>query len=311
MSEMNEASNPVSWLHRFAAFVACCTFGLIVAGALVTSNGAGLSVPDWPTSFGSFHFPRLVHGVQFEFTHRLIAGTVGLLTVILAVWLSFSKSRRYVKWLGWIAVLTVVAQAILGGVGVLFDLPVAVTVAHASLAEIFFLLTVSLALFTRTDWRWDEPKVPDVSSPALRSLAVWTCAAIFLQVVLGAMFRYQEFGIAPHILGGVVVMILVLWLLETVLNKFSGVAGLKAAAVLLAAVTALQFFLGLFAYSMKLNAEKATEPMPGVAVMTTTHVAIGALVTAASLFVVYQTFKYVAPRESSLGVRAASREMTA
>jgi heme a synthase len=308
---MNEASESVSWLHRFAALVACSTFGLIVAGALVTSMGAGLSVPDWPTAFGSFHFPHMVHGVQFEFTHRLIAGSVGLLTVALAVWLSFSKSPRYVKRLGWIAVLAVVAQAVLGGVGVLLDLPVAVTVSHACLAEIFFLLVFSLALFTRTDWRWDVPKTPDVSSPSLRSLAVVTAAAIFVQVVLGALFRYNEFGIAPHIVGGVVVMILVLYVLETALNKFSGVAGLKIAAVLLAVVTGLQFFLGLVAFSMKLNALKATEPMPGMAVMTATHAAVGALVTACALFMVYQAFKYVAPRESGVGVRAASREMTA
>jgi heme a synthase len=218
---MNEASESVSWLHRFAALVTCCTFGLIVAGALVTSNQAGLSVPTWPSSFGSFGIPHMVNGVQFEFTHRVIAGAVGLLTVVLAIWLSMSKSRRYVKVLGWIAVAAVVAQAVLGGVGVLLDLPVAVTVSHACLAEIFFLLVFSLALFTRTDWRWDEPKTSDLSSPSLRGLAVVTAAAIFVQVVLGALFRYNEFGIAPHIVGGVVVVILVLYVLETALNKFS------------------------------------------------------------------------------------------
>ncbi len=306
---MNEAS--VSWLHRFAAFVACCTFGLIVAGALVTSMGAGLSVPDWPTAFGSFHIPHMVHGVQFEFTHRAIAGSVGLLTVVLAVWLSFSKSPRYVKRLGWIAVLAVVAQAVLGGMGVLFDLPVAITVSHACLAEIFFLIMVSLALFTRTDWHWDAPKTPEVSSPSLRTLTVVTGVVIFCQVVLGALFRYNEFGIAPHIVGAVVVVFLVLYVLETALNKYPGVAGVKVGAVLLAVVTGLQFFLGLLAFSMKLNALKATEPMPGMAVMTATHAAVGALVSACALFMIYQTFKYVAPRTAQVGMPATSREMTA
>lgn len=308
---MESSHHGVSWLHRFAAFVACMTFGLIVAGAQVTSNDAGLSVPDWPTAFGSFRIPRLVGGVKFEFTHRMIAGTVGLLTIILALWLWRSKSQRHVKFLGGLAVLTVIAQAVLGGIGVLFYLPVAVSVGHAFLAQIFFSLTVSLALFTRTDWRWDEPKAPNVSSPSLRGMAGFTTAAIFLQIALGAAFRHKGFGIAPHFVGGVVVTLAVLWLLETVFNKYSDVKGLKIPAVLLAEVVGLQFFLGIIAYSMKLDAAGAPQPMPGVVMITTTHVAVGALVVAASLFMTFQTFKYVAPDGAEETVGAEGRNVTA
>jgi heme a synthase len=304
-------NNGVSWLHRFAAFVAAMTFGLIIAGALVTSNDAGLSVPDWPTAFGKFQIPRMVGGVKFEFTHRMIAGTVGLLTIALALWLWRSQSPRYVKILGGISVLAVIAQAVLGGIGVLYYLPKSISIGHATLAQTFFALTVSLALFTRTDWRWDEPKVPDITSPSLRGLAVFTTVAIFLQVVMGAAFRHNEFGIMPHFVGGLVVTICVLWLFETVFNKYSDVKGLKIPAILLVEVVGLQFFLGIVAYAMKLDAAGAPQPLPGVVLITTTHVAVGALVLASSLFMTYQTFKYVALRRAEETVAASARKVTA
>jgi heme a synthase len=155
------------WLHRYANFVAFCTFLLIIAGALVTGNDAGLSVPDWPTSFGSFRMPRMVGGVKFEHGHRLIAGTVGVLTILLAIGLWGKDSRRWVRWVGFAAVMAVVAQAVLGGVTVLFHLPVAISAAHATLAQIFFCLAASLAFFTCADWRWEEAKLQDTFSPSL------------------------------------------------------------------------------------------------------------------------------------------------
>jgi hypothetical protein len=139
------------WLRRYAAFLSLATFLLIIAGALVTSNDAGLSVPDWPTSFGTFRMPRMVGGVKFEHGHRMIAGTVSILTMVLALWLWRSEPRRWVRRLGALAVVTIIAQAVLGGITVLFYLPVAISVSHACLAQTFFCLTVSMALFTRCD----------------------------------------------------------------------------------------------------------------------------------------------------------------
>ena len=149
------------WLHRYATFVAFCTFLLIIAGALVTGNDAGLSVPDWPTSFGTFRMPRMVGGVKFEHGHRMIAGTVGILTIILAMWIWRQESRRWVRWVAFAAVMAVLAQALLGGITVLFFLPVAISTAHATLGQIFFCLAASLAFFTSAEWRWDETKVED------------------------------------------------------------------------------------------------------------------------------------------------------
>ena len=86
-------------VHRFAVFTACCTFLLLIAGALVTSNDAGLSVPDWPLSYGSL-LPPMVGGIFYEHGHRMIATLVGILSIVLAVWLWRVESRRWVRWLG-------------------------------------------------------------------------------------------------------------------------------------------------------------------------------------------------------------------
>jgi cytochrome c oxidase assembly protein subunit 15 len=138
------------WLHRYAKLVSASTVLLIVAGGLVTSTGSGLSVPDWPTSYGwsMFTFPlrHMVGGIFYEHGHRLIASTVGFLTIILAVWIWRVEPRRWVRTLGFAALGSVILQGLLGGITVLLFLPTAVSTAHAGLAQIFFCLTVAIAL---------------------------------------------------------------------------------------------------------------------------------------------------------------------
>src|SRR5258708_17989509 len=137
-------------LHRFAVFTACATLVLIVAGALVTSNDAGLSVPDWPTTFGSYYkMPQMVGGVKYEHGHRMFAEFVGLLTIILAVWTWRVEKRRWLRLLGVAALATVITQGILCGLTVLFFLPAAVSSAHAAVAQTFFCIAVAIAAFTR------------------------------------------------------------------------------------------------------------------------------------------------------------------
>src|SRR5437773_4183344 len=143
-------------LHRFSQFLAACTVLLVLAGSLVTSTGSGLSVPDWPTSYGwsMFTFPpsKWVGGIFYEHSHRLIATTVGFLTIVLAGWLWRQDRRRWMKRLGAAALGAVIAQGVLGGLTVLFYLPAAVSTAHAALAEIFLCMTVAIALFTSPRW---------------------------------------------------------------------------------------------------------------------------------------------------------------
>jgi len=293
------------WLHRYAIFVAFCTFFLIIAGALVTSNDAGLSVPDWPTSFGSFRMPRMVGGVMFEHGHRMIAGTVGILTILLAVALWIKDSRRWVKWVAGAAVLAVLAQAALGGITVLFYLPVAISTSHATLGQIFFCLAASLAFFTRADWRWDEPKLDDPSHPSLRRLTAATTGVILVQLVLGAAYRHSGIGIQPHVVGAGVVTMFVSYVVTRIMTKFSQTPALLKPALLLGALLMLQIFLGIGSYVVKIADRNAPQPLPPVVNMTTAHVAVGALVLVASLYLTYQTHRFLAPRAKEAGMASA------
>ena len=290
---MTHATTP-RWLHGFANLLAVATFFLIIAGALVTSNDAGLSVPDWPTSFGTFRMPRMVGGVLYEHGHRMIAGTVGLLTVALALCLGFKEPRRWVRKLGGFAVLAVVAQAALGGMTVLFYLPVPISVGHAALGQIFFCITVALALFTRPDWNWDEARTRDTSTPSLRQLTTVTTSAILLQLILGAAFRHAGLGIAPHVAGAAVVTFLIAWLVTRSLMHYSIERRLARPALVLGGLLLVQLFLGIGSYFLKMANLNAPQPMPRVVVMTTTHVAVGALVLAASLVLTLQTYRWIA-----------------
>src|ERR1700681_4778369 len=125
------------WLHRYAVLLAVCTLFLVVAGASVTSKEAGLSVPDWPLSYGQV-MPPMVGGVFFEHGHRMVATTVGMLTIGLVIFLARAERRAWMRKLGWIALAAVVAQGVLGGLTVLLLLPPAVSISHACLAQLFF-----------------------------------------------------------------------------------------------------------------------------------------------------------------------------
>ena len=293
------------WLHRYAIFVAICTFLLIIAGALVTGNDAGLSVPDWPTSFGSFRMPRMVGGVMFEHGHRMIAGTVGILTMLLALALWIKDSRRWVKWVGGAAVLAVLAQALLGGITVLFYLPVGISTSHATLGQIFFCLAASLAFFTRADWRWDESKLEDTSTPSLQHLTAATTGVILVQLVLGAVYRHSGMGIEPHVVGAGVVTMLVAYVVTRIMMKFPQTRALLRPALLLGALLMLQVFLGISSYVVKMADRNAPQPLPPVVDLTTAHVAMGALALVTSLYLTYQTHRFLAPRAEVAKVPSA------
>src|SRR4029077_13399901 len=186
------------WLHRYTVVVAICTLLLVVAGGLVTSNDAGLSVPDWPLSYGKL-MPKMEGGVFFEHGHRMVATTVGLLTIILAIWLWRSDQRRWMRRLGWIALAAVIAQGLLGGMTVIYMLPKTVSISHACLAQLFFSTTVAIALFTSPAWKRGARQVDDAGQPQIRWLAIAAPVCILGQVALGAAARHQALGIVPHV----------------------------------------------------------------------------------------------------------------
>src|SRR5215831_17292047 len=201
-------------LHRFSQFLVASTVLLILAGSLVTSHDAGLSVPDWPTSYGwnMFTFPpsMWVANILYEHGHRLIASTVGFLTIVLAAWIWIADSRRWMRSLGLAALGAVIAQGVLGGLTVILFLPPAVSTAHAGLAEIFFCLTVAIAIFTSPGWQrgYGRGGRSPADDPRLRLLATTTTALVFVQILIGATMRHTGAGLAipdfPLVFGGLV-----------------------------------------------------------------------------------------------------------
>ena len=186
-------------LPLFAAMVAASTAVLIFAGGMVTSTGSGLSVPDWPNTYGWFMFTfpvdKWVGGIFYEHSHRLIASTVGFLIMVLAFWLWRAEDRAWVRRLGFIALAAVITQGILGGITVLWYLPDAISIAHASLAQIVFCLTVTIALVTSPGWqRGYAAGLPD--DRTLQRVAIATTATVYLQIILGATMRHTDAGLA-------------------------------------------------------------------------------------------------------------------
>ena len=194
-------------LYLFALLVAASTAVLIFAGGLVTSTGSGLSVPDWPTTYGWFMFTfpldKMVGGIRFEHTHRLIASTVGFLIVVLAVWLWRAEPRAWVRRLGYAALGAVITQGILGGITVLWFLPDPISIAHAGLAQLVFCLTVSIALVESPGWKRaygavDAARTVMVreSDRVLQKTALVTTVLVYVQILVGATMRHTEAGLA-------------------------------------------------------------------------------------------------------------------
>ena len=296
---MREAGNRN--LHLFAVFTACCTFLLIIAGALVTSNQAGLSVPDWPLAYGTM-FPPMVGGIRWEWSHRLAAGSVSIFTLILAAWIWFRESRQWVRVLGVCAFLLIIAQALLGRFTVKTFLDPPVSAAHATLAELFFVTIVSLAVFTGKWWTGEVPQLHDDESPKLRTLAIWTSALILVQIILGAAFRHNAFGIIPHVIGAVVVTFMVFWTVLAAATRFRKVKDLRIAARYLEILLGVQLALGGVAYWAVLAAKNAVQPTPSYVIITVTHVAVGALTFASSVYLALRCFRMLAPSRAPLGL---------
>lgn len=181
------------WLRRFTKLVSASTLFLIYAGAMVTSTGSGLAVPDWPLSYGML-MPPMVGGIFYEHGHRMIAATVGFLTVIQAVWLQLREPRSFVRKLGWISLVAVLVQGLLGGITVLFLLPRTVSISHAALAEVFLCLNVSIAFFTSRFY--DRLRERRGTASNLRMVTRGLVGAVFVQMLLGAWMRHLGAGLA-------------------------------------------------------------------------------------------------------------------
>jgi len=284
-------------LHRYTLLLAVLTLFLVVAGASVTSHEAGLSVPDWPLSYGQV-MPEMTGGVFFEHGHRMVATLVGMLTIGLAIWLARVDKRAWMRKLGWIALGAVIVQGLLGGLTVKLLLPPSVSIAHACVAQLFFALIVSIVLFTSQQWQEGPEMVDDHSWLPIRTLAVIAPAVVLAQIALGAGFRHRAFGVMPHVVGSFVVAIYLLITAVLVLLEFPQHRALRTPAQALLAILFLQLMLGVAAFVARLDA--AAHPLQMV-LSTVAHVAGGGLTLAASVMLAIEVLRNVRVR-SAVGV---------
>ena len=290
-------------LHCFVLMTTCATFFLIIAGALVTSNDAGLSVPDWPLSYGQL-MPEMSGGVFYEHGHRMVAASVGLLIIVLNIWLWKVESRSWVCRLGNIALATVIIQGILGGITVLFFLPVQVSVIHASLAQLFFCMLITLSLSV-------SPVYVELICPLsfLKELwgqkgweaylAVFSTAAIYCQLILGAVLRHSgtvdgtkgavlvTWALWVHISGAILVTVLVCSTVLVVFKKSTSRVVL-CLAYLEISLLLIQLFLGVLAYLVRAGAVYRVQATIPEVFFVTSHVAVGALLLAVALILTLQ-----------------------
>jgi len=292
-------------VHRFAVFTTCWTVLLLIAGALVTSNEAALSVPDWPRSYGTW-LPPMVGGVLYEDSHRKIAGVLAVLTVILAILIWIKEDRRWLRWFAVIAVGGIVAQAILGGQVVIQLLHYWLPVAHACFAQIMFGAILSIAVFTSKWWVSDRPQLEDRRSPSIHSLALLNAVVIFLQVFLGAGFRHKDIPIWPHAAGSLAVLATVVWTAVVLRKRFEHSRELTKMRILLHSVFGLQFLLGIGAYWSRISTADAPQPMRVMVILTVTHTVVGALLLAVSILTILLCYRLV-PRAGEVPVSSEGR----
>jgi len=294
-------------IHRFANFVVAWTILLFIAGALVTSNNAALSVPDWPKSFGTW-FPslrQLAGGAFFEHSHRVIAGGLGIFTLALVILIWLKDERRWLRWFGVIAVAGVAVQAVLGGEVVRQLLQYWLPVIHACFAQIVFAAVLGIAVFTSSWWISERPQLVDRGTPSIQTVAMVNAGVIFLQVVLGAGFRHSEIPVWPHIVGAFAVMATVTWTAVALRKRFGASAELSRARALLHAMFGLQFVLGFGAYWARLASEKAG-PTSLTVIVTVTHTVVGALLFAFSVLIALICYRLV-PRRREVAAAAPSQ----
>jgi cytochrome c oxidase assembly protein subunit 15 len=287
-------------------FTACATFVVIAAGALVTSNDAGLSVPDWPTSFGYLvKAPHFVGGVRYEWSHRMVAGTLVSLTLAIAIWTLLVERRRWLRWLAVGAFCTVIAQAILGGLTVLFFQPPWISTAHAAVAQTFFCIAVAIALFTGRKWVTDQPQGDrpqneqprvefDSRRPSLFTLTLLSTFVLYVQLILGGMFRHHGMSWWPHVLNAVTVSFVLAWTAVRALSVYSHIEAVRRPAIVMLSLLIAQLCLGFTAFLTRVAwGRDAAQPELLMVVSTVAHVAVGALLLATTVVLAIQVWRNV------------------
>ena len=263
-------------VHRLAVSTAAATVVLIVFGGLVTNTGAALAVPDWPSTFGHnmFLFPwsGMVGGVFYEHSHRLLGALVGLLTIALAAAL-WPRGGR-LRMLGLVALAVVIAQGVLGGLRVVL-LTDALAMVHGPLAHAFFALIAVLAFLTAP-----AAARPGVAADAsLRRLAVVALAALYAQIVFGALLTHAGW-LWLHVAGAMVVFAVVPIVTARVRRGGDSVAAPLSRALL--GLLGIQLALGIGAYLARFSSVWIPGEQLTMLVLPVAHRLVGGLLLATS-----------------------------
>ena len=277
-----------TWRYRFSWLTVLTTVLLICWGGVVTSIGAGMAFPDWPTSLGSYNLINpvdewwTVPAYLAEHGHRLVASLVGMLTVVLAAWTWWDDPRAWMRKLGIAAVVLVVVQGILGGLRVLW-VSIDLAAVHACVAQLFFAVLVAMTLFTSETWRTRRGVPPaEREGTWLRGLAYAATGGIYLQIVLGALLRHAGGGVSAgftafHVTGAFVVVGLVMAVFIVAEKHYDDVPVVRRAARFLFGAMSLQFVLGLAALLVMLYEEGQTGLSLAPVLLTVAHLVVGAL----------------------------------
>lgn len=280
------AARPRRGQHRAAIAAAASTFFLLFVGGSVTSNDAGMAVPDWPTTFGQnmFLYPpsKWVGGVLFEHGHRLTGAAVGLLMIVLAFWTWRCERRRWVRTLAWVMLGAVVVQGVLGGLRVT-ERSIALAIVHGCFAQLFFCTTVCMVLFTSRSWMESSPAAASSADRVGRSACLVTSVAIFGQLIVGAVYRHLGAGLVYHVIGAAVITLL----MSAVAMWISGEHGdrrlLMRLVKLMGGLLVIQLALGVGAY---LAASRTDGSRPATLLewfVPSLHVVVGASILAVSV----------------------------
>src|SRR5262245_8264828 len=281
------------WPHRLAVVLACATFPLLFIGGLVTGKGAGLAVPDWPTTFGynMFLYPwsKMVGNIFYEHSHRLVASAVGLLTIALTVALWLSERRHWLRWLGVTALLLVILQGVIGGLRVVL-LENTLAIVHATFAQAFFALTVSLAIFTSADWSVEPQDKPIADGGRLGRLCAVTTGLIYVQAIFGAVLRHTGERVDGHLFFAALVALHVVLVLVRIMKFHGNFPKLIRPVYVLGALLLLQLMLGIGSYFGKFTSRLVLSS-GALVMLTTTHLVTGALMLVTSLLLTLRAYR--------------------
>jgi len=291
-------TNEHSVLYRFSFAVVLATVFLILAGGLVTSHEAGLAVPDWPRSYGQW-FPPMVGNVFWEHGHRMIAGTVGMLTLLLALGIQWRTQQKNLKILTWTAVFAVILQAVLGGLTVIKMLPAPISIAHACLAQTFLCLMVAITYFLRSkNENRFEPDDPEISKNRrkLSRLSLLTTGFIYLQLILGATVRHTGQGVALHVIAAFLIIIHAILLMIRINRLHDEHQALVRLSITLGILILIQFFLGIGSFVLTHQVASSYAPPPPEVWFTAIHQTTGAVILATSFLMTLITYQRIPTR---------------